>query len=368
MAQVSVATCWPDPSSAQRDEPSVSAQQDEPSVSAQQDEPSVSAQRDEQLVASEEQDREATLPTKPESQPNSSGRRLFRWPQPTLGGVVFWSDVYLEGPWRIQQRAGTELYQLIGPYSLRHAKGTKEQCFKTLRQRVGGSAREKAERDAVVLVHGLSDNRHSLRLLAKHLKRSGYSTYSFEYASQHAPIEDHADHLAEVLAGLSRHRRIHLVGYSMGGLVIRSCLARHDKQRVERAVLVACPNQGAEKAAFFHRRTKLFERLFGPSGVQLVPGKEGIAAKLPRTLPVEFAVIAGGSPGGWGYSGIVSGNDDFTVSVESTKVPGASDFALVCGIHPMLSYAPSVRRMTVNFLRHGYLRSRARRTPLPLDG
>jgi pimeloyl-ACP methyl ester carboxylesterase len=157
--------------------------------------------------------------------------------------------------------------------------------------------------------------------------------------------------------------RIDLVTHSMGGLVVRAYLAKHADPRLHRLVMIATPNHGAEMADLL-KRNWIFRGLFGPSGQQL--STEGLIATLP-TPPFEFAVIAGarGTPTGWNR--LIPGDDDGTVTVASTQLAGAVDFATVPTIHTFLIGEPEVVAMTRRFLNEGRLRAEGERRPIPRD-
>jgi pimeloyl-ACP methyl ester carboxylesterase len=146
----------------------------------------------------------------------------------------------------------------------------------------------------------------------------------------------------------------------MGGLVVRAYLAEHADERIRRMVMIATPNRGAELADLL-KRNLVYRGLFGPAGRQL--STEGLIPTLP-TPDFEFAVIAGarGTPTGWNR--LIPGDDDGTVTVESTRLAGAADFATVPTIHTFLVGEPDVADMTRRFLREGKLRAEGDRQPI----
>jgi hypothetical protein len=89
-----------------------------------------------------------------------------------------------------------------------------------------------------------------------------------------------------------------------------------------------------------------------------------LIAKLP-TPKFEFAIIAGarGAPGG--FNPLVPGDDDGTVAVASTRLPGAKDFVTVNCIHSFLMSNKHVVDYTVRFIQEGRLRKEGPRQPIP---
>jgi len=55
---------------------------------------------------------------------------------------------------------------------------------------------------------------------------------------------------AEIPKG--KYQRIHIVGHSMGGLIIRVFLSRNNIWNLGRCVLIATPNQGSDLALLVH--------------------------------------------------------------------------------------------------------------------
>ena len=96
----------------------------------------------------------------------------------------------------------------------------------------------------VVLVHGLWMNGLESLLLRSRLTAAGFRSLVFRYRSTEAQISDVADQLAALLCTFGSGP-VHLVGHSMGGLVILETLERHDILPDGRVVLlVSFPDPG----------------------------------------------------------------------------------------------------------------------------
>ncbi len=88
----------------------------------------------------------------------------------------------------------------------------------------------------------------------------------------------------------------------------------------------------------------------------------------PLPVPdLEFAVIAGGRLTDDGYNPLVPGDDDGTVSVDSTRLPGAADFIVLKGLHTFLTSQPEVLDASVRFLKEGRLRAEGARESIPKE-
>ena len=297
---------------------------------------------------------------------HSFSESLRDW-MPTLGGLQFWSDVYLFRDWRIQLHVHTARYRLLDHWNFEHAHGTFEDCRHKLdRIRVEQGLVDEETGPRVVVLHGLIRTRRSMDVLARHLRQHGMTAYTVGYPSLQISIGSHARHLEQIIKGLEGDAPIHIVGHSMGGLITRAYLELGPDPRIKRIVMIGTPNQGAEKATLVQRTGLL--PLVGPSACQLVPGEGGIVHQLssnPTSLyGVEVGVIAAGGPGGRGYTNLIPSDNDGVVTVASTLLAGAADFHLVRGLHTFMPSLLAVRVATERFLRHGYFRTAADRRPI----
>lgn len=286
--------------------------------------------------------------------------------RPTSGGLYGWGDVLLFRDWRIQQRVGQERYRLLNGWNQCLITGSEEDCRRKLEAIKQERQLTPWQGESVLLLHALAHVRYSMNPLARHLRKLGFHTYQFSYPSTREPIEQHAQRLRKVIAELPAEAApLHLVGHSLGGIVIRAALDGWHDERLGRCVFLGVPHQGAEKADQF-AHWKLFQWFFGPSGDQLRLPPHGIVNRLPPTLDLEFASIAGGTgkPGGFSMVTKLSGDNDFTVTVQSTKLPGAADWARTRCLHFFMPCQRTVQTWTGNFLRFGYLQSAEQRSRL----
>jgi pimeloyl-ACP methyl ester carboxylesterase len=295
---------------------------------------------------------------------------------PTFGGLQLWADVCIKEGHRIQVHAQSGRHRLVDRWYLQRATGSYADCFArleailadrpTLKENQLGSPKEN-QLGSVLVLHGLGRTRYSMETIAGHLRHHGWNARTVAYPSLQAPIETHASYLSSLIRSIPGDGPVHLVGHSMGGLVARTYLDSDPDPRVRRVVMIGTPNQGAEKANFFERVGLI--ALVGPAARQLVPGPAGIACRLSGVVPnprIEVGIIAGGGPGGKGYSFILPADNDGVVTVESTRLPGASDFLLLRGHHSFLPSILAVRTATERFLRTGSFRPDGTRQPIPV--
>lgn len=111
-------------------------------------------------------------------------------------------------------------------------------------------------RDLVVLAHGLFHNQSAWILFRSWLQSHGFAPVCLSYASWGAEWNETVDALREDLkALLAKHpdREVHLVGHSMGGLLLWSALAQlddKDSQRIKSLVTMGTPFDGSKLSPF----------------------------------------------------------------------------------------------------------------------
>jgi hypothetical protein len=121
--------------------------------------------------------------------------------------------------------------------------------------------------------------------------------------------------------------------------------------------MLAPPNHGSEYADLISD-SKLFRSALGPTAVQLGTSPQSLPNRLPAPT-FEFGVIAGTRRVNPISAFVIPGESDGTVSVESTRLPGMSDFITVPTSHTLIVWSDRTAGYVVEFLRHGAFRPRA---------
>ena len=203
-------------------------------------------------------------------------------------------------------------------------------------------------RESVVLVNGLWLGNPALWLLVKRLQRAGFQTFPFSYPSVRQNLRANAAHLQAFLAGVPG-TTVHLVGYSLGGLVIRSLFHYFPDQRPGRIVLLGSPQQGS-RAATALAATGMGRRLIGHSLADLNSGDPQHWVWPLR----EVGAIAGSLSLGLGrvVSHLPVPNDG-TVAVIEAMPEVACDRLVLHVSHAGLLFMPVVARQTAAFLNNG---------------
>ena len=285
----------------------------------------------------------------------------------TLGGRQFWGDVQFYQGWKIQQNVISKHHRLLDAKDQRHASGTLEECQAQLEEMKEVHQLKPMQGKAVILIHGIIRSSKSFEKLQAACRQSGRMVVPFDYPSTQRTIPENAKYLEQVINSLEGIEEIELVVHSMGGLVVRSWLSQQTNvdSRIKRMVMLGVPNRGADMADRF-RSNLLFKVIFGPAGQQLVTeANSDFIAKLP-TPPFPFGIVAGGRNALKGYNPLIRGDNDGTVGVSSTRLPGAADYILLPVLHSFMMSDASTIACTMRFLETGRFRESGEAQPIPI--
>ena len=203
----------------------------------------------------------------------------------------------------------------------------------------------------VVYVHGLWLNGVEGVLLLRRLARSlNAETRTFAYASVISSVTDDARALGSYLAALQADT-LHLVGHSLGGLVILKLFESGDALKLPpgRIVLLGSPLNGSRAARNVARLP------FGLKILGLGVREELLTERTRRwDGQRELGVIAGSLSVGLGrLVGTHGAPSDGTIFVEETRLAGISQHLVLRVSHTGLPLSSTVARQTGAFLRSG---------------
>ena len=210
-------------------------------------------------------------------------------------------------------------------------------------------------KDCVILLHGLSRTRFSMRNIEEALLNSGYSVSNIEYDSRDNRIETLA--ITAVETGLTECRQqgashIHFATHSLGGILVRQYLSQHQVEELGRVVMLAPPNHGSEIIDVFGRVPGFFFLSGSPAAQLGTSNNDSILLQLP---PVDFelGVIAGDRSISPIFSLVIPERDDGKVSVESARIEGMKDFIVMPYTHTFIMLRQQVIDQILHFLTHG---------------
>ena len=207
-----------------------------------------------------------------------------------------------------------------------------------------------ASREAVLLLHGAWMNPLVMAYLAHVLRGEGFAAQALGYRTIRDPLEAHLSRLARRVAQLDA-AQVHLVGHSLGGLIILRYLQRFADRRVRRAVLLGSPVAGCRAAASFAEL----------AGGELMMGQSLAVWREPVDVSVdprfEIGAIAGTRGLGLGSVMVrLPQPNDGVVCLDETKFPALRDHLVLPVAHTLMLMSSRVGRQTVSFLKTGAFR------------
>jgi pimeloyl-ACP methyl ester carboxylesterase len=201
---------------------------------------------------------------------------------------------------------------------------------------------------SVVSVHGLWMRDGAMRVLCRRLTPKGYAFHDFTYPTITGSLADAAAGLGAFVERVPGET-VHLVGHSLGGILICALLEQSHPNRIGRVVCLGSPLKGSKTAA----------RLLRWPGGRLLVGKclgdvQARGGFDSWRAGVEVGSIAGSLPFGVGrLLGPFPEPNDGTVAVDETMIAGLTDHIVLPVSHVALLWSSAVAAQTEHFLLHG---------------
>ena len=197
-----------------------------------------------------------------------------------------------------------------------------------------------------LLLHGQWMGGWTFGWLGHVLRGAGLGTRAVDYPSTEDSPEALVERLARAVAETPGD--VHLVGHSMGGVVVLRYLQTGADARVRRALLLGTPALGCRAALEFEQQ---------PLG-RFMLGRSTAFWRAPFPdrvdTPVEVGAIAGDSPFGLGAVLIrLPEPSDGVVTVAETRIGGLHDHIVLPVSHTGMLLSGDVGRQAVAFLGRG---------------
>lgn len=197
----------------------------------------------------------------------------------------------------------------------------------------------------MLLLHGLLMRSPALLPLSGRLRKRGFATEIFSYSTLWRAPAEAMERLAMRLYAMGPEP-VHLVAHSLGGLIALETVNRYQKLPPGRVVCMGSPIAGSSAA-----------RGLAGRGLGLVSGRSGALLRggligLPAGRQV--GMLAGARSMGLGklFSSF-DGQNDGTVMVWETRMPGLADHAVIQSSHTGLVFSELAAELAANFLEYG---------------
>jgi pimeloyl-ACP methyl ester carboxylesterase len=216
---------------------------------------------------------------------------------------------------------------------------------------------EPPSRGTVLFVHGLWMSGAESFLIRRRLAARGWTLRVLQYSSFVEDLDSVARRCARQAHALARSTEgpVHLLGHSLGGLVIYRAfqlgLLQPDRFSGDfcRVVFMGSPVSGSQSARVLWRNPHL-RRLLGQTGGACLP--DGMRGRWD--FAAQLGIIAGTS--GYGLGRLLApfdGPNDGTVSVAETQMDGATDRCELPVTHTSMWLSAAVVERVANFLEAG---------------
>lgn len=206
---------------------------------------------------------------------------------------------------------------------------------------------------SIVLLHGVWSHGAGMLIVKLHLEREyGFKVHLFNYQSVRRSLDQNAEALFEFL-NERELRDTHLVGHSLGGVVLLRMLANHPDAIRGRVVCMGSPLKGS-RAANVLSLTDWGDTVLGRS---LTTGvTTNTASEWAHDVCESHCVgvIAGDAPYGIGqFLADFDGPSDGTVAVAETELDGQTDHLVMRLSHNGLVRSREAADQVAAFLKRG---------------
>lgn len=201
--------------------------------------------------------------------------------------------------------------------------------------------------EVIVLVHGIWMHGVAMSFMGQILKGDGFEIFRVSYDFLGKSPEENAQTLAESLKAFEG-KTLHLVGHSLGGIVILHLLKSHPDLNIGKIVLLGSPVKGSAVARRIHG-SKLLRPLLGRSSEG---GLLGNAPDFDGRRPL--GIIAGSGKFGLGALFYPSGEaGDGVVTLRETLLENITDRIELPRSHTAMIFSRECARLVVRFIEQG---------------
>lgn len=206
--------------------------------------------------------------------------------------------------------------------------------------------------ECVVLLHGYLRSSGCMNFLESKLESAGYKVQNLSYPSTKYSISTLSREHVGPKIDHTLCDKIHFVGHSMGGIIVRHYLSENKLPNLGHVVLITAPNNGSELVTSIQNNKSLSWVLMGPAVHDIAVGSEFF-----KTLPLPDynvgIITADKSMNPITSMFILEGMDDGTLTIESMKLPNMKDIVNLPSTHTLVLSHPEISTQVESFLKEG---------------
>ena len=202
----------------------------------------------------------------------------------------------------------------------------------------------------VILIHGFFRTPRNMSVLNDFFIARGFRVFAPRLPTTFGSLEECTVEFERQFGKFQGdYSRIHFVGHSMGGLILRQFLSRNRVNTIGRCVLIGTPNKGTNLASMISwcwPVRKIVKPLdaFQPGGVDIPPPL--------NSPPPDMGAIAGNGDGLL-FGKFIHGENDGRVPVDSVSFEGMKELILLGYHHNEIHRKHDVVELVYRFLREG---------------
>ncbi|CAH2212153.1 alpha/beta fold hydrolase [Tepidibacter aestuarii] len=207
----------------------------------------------------------------------------------------------------------------------------------------------------IILIHGYNKKSKDMKVLKNNLEKLGYEGALVDLPLTFKEIEHSTNILESIISEMSKDikedEKIHLVGHSTGGLIIRHLLSTTKYlDKIDKCVLIATPNNGSELADIVGNTMRIFTNIF--KTLKSIQSENVKALNLKDNHEIEIGAIAGNKQNLF-LGKFLAGENDGRVTISSVKFDGLKDFVKLPYGHKDIHYQLETVELIDSFLKYG---------------
>jgi len=206
--------------------------------------------------------------------------------------------------------------------------------------------------ECVVLLHGYLRSAKCMQPIAKILEDKGYKVQNLSYSSTDYSIQTISrEHVAPKIEHTDCEK-IHFIGHSMGGIVIRYYLSENKLPNLGNVIFITVPNRGSELVSSIENNRSFTWTLIGPAVRELSPTSP-ILLNMPEPHYRAGIITASKSVNPVTSLFLLEGPNDGTLTIESMKLKNMADLIDFNATHTTVLTHLEIGDKIASFLKYG---------------